>query len=140
MFTLPSTAAAFFTKITGQPADLYQSLVGASEKSGTSSIDDPRESPQKELLCPWCEKPFNVPLAEWHKAGDVGDYDGGCGNCGKVYEKELVSVSMFLRDVHQFFLIEKEREQEKGAEDKSTISKTHFMFRYDFLRHLYFRR
>ncbi|KAF8425289.1 hypothetical protein EV426DRAFT_641894 [Tirmania nivea] len=101
--------------ITGQPADLYQSLVDLSKKTtGNNNIDDLRQSPQKELLCPWCEKSFNVPLAEWHKAGDVGDYDGACGNCGKLYEKEAVSVSMFLKDVYRFFLIEKEREREKG--------------------------
>lgn len=119
-FTLPSTAATFFMTITGQSADLYQFLVGASEKPRNSSIDNLRESPQKDLLCPWCEKSFNVPLAEWHKAGDVGDYGGACGNCEKVYEKEVVSVSMFLRDVHQFFLIEKEKEQEQGVGDKNT--------------------
>ena len=78
-----------------------------------------------------------MPLAEWHKAGDVGDYGGACGNCEKVYEKEAVSVSMFLRDVHQFFLIEKEREQESthGAVSKTTK----FMFRYGFLCSLYFQ-
>lgn len=101
-----------------------------------NSINDPQGLPQKGLLCPWCEKSFDVPLAEWHQAGDVGDYDGACGHCKKLYEKEAVSVSMFLRDVHQFFLIEKEREREKGASDESTrnaISKTpQSMFRYGF--------
>ncbi|KAF8433164.1 hypothetical protein BGX38DRAFT_1223249 [Terfezia claveryi] len=133
-FSLPSTAATFFMTITGQSADLYQSLVGASEKPRNSSIDNLRESPQKELYCPWCEKPFNVPLAEWHKAGDVGDYGGACRNCEKVYEKEVVSVSMFLRDVHQYFLIEKEKEKEKnveGVSNRDGISKTpKSMFRH----------
>jgi len=134
-FTLQSTAASFFTKLTGQPADLYQSLVGAGEESvGGNSTDGPRELPQVELHCPWCERPSNVPLAEWHEAGDVGDYGGACGNCGKAYEKEAVSVSMFLKDVHRFFLTEKEREREEGTSDESArcaISKTPgFMFRY----------
>lgn len=83
-----------------------------------------RSPQQKSLCCPWCQKSFNVSLGEWHKTGDVADYNGVCGNCHKRYDKEVVAVSMFLRDLQHLLRneIEKEKQQQPKDEDTNITS------------------